>query len=309
LASLGLTTDEQKAVDAFRRDIVEPSMTKLVVLDFWAEWCGPCKQLTPVLEKVCADYATKGVMLAKIDVDANKFIAAQFQVRSIPTVYAIFQGQPVADLTSARTEPQLAAMLDQLLAKLPVQAGDVADTAPDVAAPDIAAMAEAGDAALNNSEYEAAYAAFTDILSVAPDNEAALAGMLQALLGLSRTDEAQAIYASLSDEQKAGAAMEKIGIMLSIAAQARDPEELAALHILVRDNPCDYAARFDLANGMMAAGDRDGAADALLFIIAADRSWNDGAARTRLLEIFGMIGLEDPWVAGTRRKLSAILFG
>jgi putative thioredoxin len=304
LASLGLTTEEQKAVEAFRRDIVEPSMTKLVVLDFWAEWCGPCKQLTPVLEKVCADYADKGVVLAKVDVDANKFIAAQFQVRSIPTVYAMFQGQPVADLTNARTEPQLAAMLDQLLEKLPIEAGDAAE-----AGPDIAAMVEAGGAALAESEYEAAYSIFTDILALAPDNNAALGGMLQALLGLDRMDEAQAIYASLPEEQQKDAALEKVGTMLAIAAEARDPEELVALRKAVESNADDHAARFDLANGLMAAGDRDGAADALLAIIAAERDWNDGAARTRLLEIFGLIGLEDPWVAATRRKLSAILFG
>src|SRR3954462_1573107 len=111
---------EKEAVDAFRRDIVEPSMTSLVVIDFWAEWCGPCKALTPVLEKLTADYAAKGVTLAKVDVDANQFIAAQFQVRSIPTVYAMFQGQLVADLTSARTESQLRTMLDQILRQLPV---------------------------------------------------------------------------------------------------------------------------------------------------------------------------------------------
>ena len=101
VASMGLNLEEQKAVDRFRKDVVEPSMTNLVVLDFWAEWCGPCKALTPVLEKVCTEYADKGVVLAKINVDEEQFIAAQFQVRSIPTVYAIFQGQPIADLTAA----------------------------------------------------------------------------------------------------------------------------------------------------------------------------------------------------------------
>ena len=304
MASMGLTTEEQKAVEAFRRDVVDPSMTKLVVLDFWAEWCGPCKQLTPVLEKVCADYADKGVVLAKIDVDANTFIAGQFQVRSIPTVYALFQGQPVADMTNARTEAQLAAMLDQLLEKFPVEAGDAVE-----AGPDLGAMVEAGFASLAEDAAEEAYATFTDVLALEPERADALAGMLQALMALDRKDDAAAIYASLPDELKAHAAMEKVSIMLTIAADARDPEEVAGLRQAVAANPDDHAARYDLANALMAGSDRDGAAEALLAIIEAERDWNEGAARTRLLEIFGMIGLEDPWVAATRRKLSAILFG
>jgi putative thioredoxin len=117
LASLGLNLDEQKAVERFRKNVADPSMTNLVILDFWAEWCGPCKALAPMLEKVAAEYADKGVILAKVNVDEEPFIAAQFQVRSIPTVYAVFQGQPVADLTNARSESQLKATLDQLLAK------------------------------------------------------------------------------------------------------------------------------------------------------------------------------------------------
>lgn len=304
LASMGLTTEEQKAVQAFRDEIVEPSMTKLVIVDFWAEWCGPCKQLTPVIEKVAADYADKGVILAKINVDENKFIAAQFQIRSIPTVYAMFQGQPVADLSNARTEPQLSAMLDQLLAKLPVQAGAAADSRPS-----LDEVANAGLEALAKGVNEEAYAIFTEVLGHDPEHKTALASMLDALIALDRAQEAQAIFASLTEAQRTDPAMERVGTKLSIVAEARDPEELRALRSAVEADPANQEARFDLANALMAAGDRDGAADALLASIAADREWNGGAARSRLLEIFSMIGLEDPWVAATRRKLSAILFG
>jgi putative thioredoxin len=305
LATMGLTTDEQKAVEQFRTDVVAPSMERLVILDFWAEWCGPCKQLTPILEKVAAEYADRGVVLAKVNVDENKFIASQFQVRSIPTVYAIFQGQPVADMTPARTEPQLRQMLDQLLEKLPITGGDaVADPATA-----LAPLVEEAEMLLAQGSAEQAYGLFAEVLSALPEHPAALSGLIRALTILGRQDEAQAVFDSLNDELRADPALEKAGSVLSIAAAAVPPEELARLQAAVAESPDDHAMRMELANALIAAGDRDGSAEALLHIIAADREWNDGAAKARLLEIFALIGLEDPWVAATRRKLSAILFG
>jgi putative thioredoxin len=303
LATMGLTTEEQKAVEQFRVDVVTPSMDKLVIVDFWADWCGPCKQLTPVLEKVAADYADRGVVLAKINVDENKFIAAQFQVRSIPTVYAIFQGQPVADLTSARTEPQIASMLDQLLEKLPIQSG-----APNPVA-DITPLLEAAEDLLAHDGAEQAYGLFAEALALLPDHPPALSGLIRALVAVDRLGEAQAIFDSLDESVRADPMMEKAASVLSIAASAVAPDELAALKAEVDANPDDHEKRLQLANALMAAGERDAAAEALLHSIVSDREWNEGAAKARLLEIFAMIGLEDPWVAATRRKLSAILFG
>lgn len=304
MATMGLTTEEQKAVDAFRRDVVEPSMEKLVIVDFWADWCGPCKELTPRLEKVAADYADRGVVLAKINVDENKFIASQFQVRTIPTVYAMFQGQPVADLSPARTEPQITQMLDKLLEQLPILAGPsdpIAEVEPLVGAGE-ELLISAGGA-------EQAYGLFAQALTIAPEHAPALSGLIRALVAIGRLDEAAGIYDSLSDALKTDPVLDRARAAVTIAADAADPAELDALHAAVTANPGDHQPRFDLANAQMAAGERDKAAEALLHIIAADREWNDGAAKARLLEIFELIGLADPWVSATRRRLSAILFG
>jgi len=301
---MGLTTEEHKAVEAFRASVVEPSMTKLVILDFWAEWCGPCKALTPVLEKVAEQYADKGVMLVKVNVDEERFIASQFQIQSIPTVYAMFQGQPVANLTNARTESQLAGILDQLLAKLPVQAGE---GDPDM--PDIAPLIEMGEEVLAGGDGERAAGIFLQILDMVPDSVPAISGLVRALVTADKVAEAQALLDDLPPEVASDPALDRAKAALALVADKADDSEIAGLRAQVDSAPDDHAARYDLAVALFAAGSRDEAADHLLAIVKTDKAWNDGAARARLLQIFEAVGLEDPWVAATRRKLSAALFG
>ncbi len=304
MASLGLNIEEQKAVDRFRTAVAEPSMTSLVILDFWAEWCGPCKALSPVLEKVAADYADKGVILAKVNVDEEQFIAAQFQVKSIPTVYALFQGQPVADLTNARSEAQLKSILDQLLAKLPVTGG--AGGEPEQ---DLAPLLDMGEDVLASGDGERAANVFSQIVEIAPGNAQANAGLIRALAMAGETGEADAVLAALDPALDKDPAIERARIALDLAKAKPEDGELDRLRDAAEASPKDMDAHLAFATAAFAAGHRDAAADTLLSMIAVDREWNEGAARAKLLQMFEAIGLEDPWVSATRRKLSTVLFG
>jgi putative thioredoxin len=314
LASMGLSIDEQKAVDRFRKAVVDPSQTKLVILDFWAEWCGPCKALTPVLEKVAAEYADKGVVLSKLNVDEEQFIAAQFQVRSIPTVYAMFQGQPVADLTSARTESQLKAMLDQLLAQLPINGGaaDGVPVEPQGPSPEeVAQFVKLGEEALAAGDPQRAAGIFAQITEFAQDNAPAHAGLVRALVQLGEVDQAKQVMEVIDSDPRLATdpAIAPARSALELAGTRVDDSELAALRAAAAAAPEDMDAQFAFAEAAFAAGQRDDAADTLLAMIAADREWNEGAARAKLLKIFEATGLEDEWVVGVRRRLSRVLFG
>jgi putative thioredoxin len=300
VATLGLTEAERETIERFEADVIHPSMSALVVLDFQSDRSGASKQLGPILDKVAADYADKGVRLARIDVDKDKLIAAQFRIQSVPTVYAIYRGQPVADLTDYRGESQLKKALDQLLAQLKIE--------PEGATPqaEIEPLVAMGEQVLAEGDALRAANIFGQVRDMAPDNAQVLGGLARALIAAGDTDEARAILEGLPEELKKKAEIARAIAALELAsAPAFD---VGPLEARLAANADDHEARLDLAAAKMAAGDRDGAADDLLEIVRREREWNDGAARKRFLQLLEAQGLQDPWSSAQRRRLSALLF-
>ena len=222
----------------------------------------------------------------------------------------MFQGQPVADLTNARSESQLKQTLDQILAQVPVQAGAAGDPQAQ-AAQQVEQFVAMGEQVLTEGDAPRAAGIFAQVTEMAPDNAEAHAGLIRALTQADQIEEAQKVLDAAKGNPALAEhpAIEAAASALELAGNKVDDSELAGLKDKAAANPADMDARLAYAEAAFAAGHRDAAADELLAMVEADREWNEGAARAKLVEIFGAVGLEDPWVVDTRRKLSRLLFG
>ena len=274
----------------FMADVIEASKTQPVIVDFWATWCGPCRQLTPALEK--AVMAAKGaVKLVKIDVDKNPAYAGQLRVQSIPTVYAFVDGKPVDGFMGAVPDSQLKAFIDRLAGEAPPSEVD-----------ELLALAfeslEVGDVG-------GAAQAFAQALQLEPENVKAIAGLARCYLNGGDTERAAEVVA-MAPEGAKDAELDSVRAALKLASEAG--AETADLDRRLAANPDDHEARFELANALAGRGDMAGAADHLLTIIARDREWNDQAARKQLLTVFEAVGYSSEVAKQGRRKLSSILF-
>jgi putative thioredoxin len=295
VATLGLSEAEKAAIERLERDVINPSMTALVILEF-------CTTPSPAIETVVADYAAKGVKLVKIDVTKDKLIAAQFRVQAVPTVYAFFGGQPVADITTYRTEAQLKAVLDQLLTQLKI--GEEASAPPQA---DIEPLIAMGEQILAEGDAARAVTIFRQIHDMAADDLEVAGALMRSLIAAGEIEEAEAMLAALPAESADKAPIARARAALELAS-ASPPADTTAIEARIAANPDDHEARFELAGARAATGDRDAAADALLEIIGRDPDWNEAAARKRFLQLLEAQGLADPWTRDQRRRLSALLF-
>ncbi len=280
----------------FMADVVEASQTVPVIVDFWAPWCGPCKQLGPALE-AAVTRAKGAVKLVKIDVDQNPGIAQQMRVQSIPTVYAFFQGQPVDGFQGALPPSQI----DQFVGKLAEMGGGSGDGGLSDAIAAADEMLEQGDAA-------GAAETFAAILQEDPDRPEAFGGLARAYLALGEVEQAQAVLNGAPAAAARHPAIEAAQAAIDLARQAANAGPVAELQAAVEADPGNLQARFDLATALHARGDVAGAIDQLLESFRRDREWNDGAAKAQLFTIFDALKPNDPLVQSGRRRLSSMIF-
>jgi len=292
-----MTAEDRAAIDAFRTTVIEASLTDLVLVRFTAEWCGPCKQLAPVIDKAIAETGQGRTKQVVVDIDQQRMIAEQFRIQSVPTVYAFLGGQPVDGFVGMKSEREIKALIEKLLATLP----------PTDAQAGREDLVEAANALLAGGEAQQAAEAFGALAREAPEREDIIAGYARALLALGQADGAHAALVTLPKDSRDPAVIQARAAV-DLARSAAPASDMSIMEARVASDPADHQARLDLASALFAAGQRDPAADQLLASIAADQAWNEGAARAQLLKLIEAVGIGDPWSVGMRRKLSAILF-
>jgi len=281
---------------AFVKDVIEESKRQPVLIDFWAEWCGPCKQLTPILEK--AVRAAKGkVKLVKMNIDQHPAIPGQMGIQSIPAVIAFVNGQPADGFMGAVPESQVNAFIERLTKGV---------TAPGEV--NVGEIVKEAEAVLAEGDVEAAAQIYAEALSHDSTNIAALAGLAKCYITSGAVEQAKQTLGLVPESKRTDAAVKAVQAAIDLAEQAESLGPVAELEQKVAANPLDHQARFDLATALNAQGNRAAATDHLLEIIKRDRKWNDDGARKQLVQFFEAWGGADDATVEGRKRLSTILF-
>ena len=278
--------------DQFLDKVIEKSKTVPVLVDFWAPWCGPCKQLTPILENLVNKKNGK-IILAKINVDENKGIAAQLNIQSIPTVYGFVDGKPIDAFQGAQPESKIEIMINKLI-----------DAAPGNEVPK---LLEEADNLFKDQKFQEAQQIYETLVGMDPGNPKVISGLLRCLVQLKKYDDAKEMMESLDDETLNNEEIVKINKLLSNIGNEEEGE-LEELKSVVNNEPNNKEKRFELAKKYLSSNEIELGFNELLTIYEQDSKWNDEAAKKKLLEYFDMLGFTDPNVISARKQLSTLMF-
>ena len=279
--------------DEFISKVIEKSKTIPLLVDFWAPWCGPCKQLTPILEKLVQQQNGK-IILAKINVDENQSLAAQLNIQSIPTVYGFIDGRPVDAFQGAQPESKIQVMINKLIDLTPGN--------------EIPKLLEEAERLFKENQFDQSKNIFEQLIGMDPGNPNIISGLLRCLLKLKAFDEAKDIISSLEEEVLQNDEITKISQLLNNLNDNDDEEELHLIETRIKENPEDLSLRFQLSEKYLKNNSIENGFNELLYIYDNNPNWNDQAAKKKLLEYFDLLGFNDPNVADARKRLSAMMF-
>ena len=287
---------KETTTQTFVKDVIEESKRQPVLIDFWAPWCGPCRQLTPIIEK--AVRAAKGkVKLVKMNIDEHPAIPGQMGIQSIPAVIAFVNGQPADGFMGAVPESQVTAFIDKLTAGMP-GAGE----------PNIAEILQEAEAVLAEGDPATAASIYAEVLAADATNIPALAGLAKCYVTTGALEQAKQTLAMVPESKRNDAAVKAVQVSIDLAEQAQAVGPVTELEQKVAANPLDHQARFDLATALNASGQRGEATNQLLDIVKRDRKWNEDGARKQLVQFFEAWGPTDEATVEGRKRLSTILF-